>query len=152
MPPLQQDKSIKLLYFNARSVLYKWDEVISEIRSLNPDVICISECWISNPAGNILFQNKDYIFFINAKPHKKGGGVLLLLNPSLLPRALKCRSEVSNSGAFNITAATIGTCDNKLTTVAAYCPPWAASDDANDKIKVMEQIREENSSYVVMGD
>ena len=40
----------------------------------------------------------------------------------------------------------------KLTIVAPYRPPKAASDDANTSIKVMELIREENSSYVIMGD
>ena len=35
--------------------------------------------------------------------------------------------------------------------MAAYRLPWAASDDANAMIKVMEKIREENSSHFIMG-
>ena len=36
--------------------------------------------------------------------------------------------------------------------MAAYRPPRVASDDANAMIKVTEQIKEENSPYVIMGD
>ena len=36
--------------------------------------------------------------------------------------------------------------------MTAYCPLWAASDDANAMIKIMEQIREENLYYAIMGD
>ena len=84
---------------------------------------------------------QDYISFIDIRSHRKAGGVLFLINSSRLSRTVKCFSKVSNSDTFNIAVVIIGKCDSKLTIVAAYCLPWAASNEANAMIKMPEQSK-----------
>ena len=42
-----RDKVFKILYFNARSILPKLDELKIITENSNPDVVCITETWLS---------------------------------------------------------------------------------------------------------
>ena len=46
-PNALSNNMLKILYYNARSLLPKFDELLILADSHNPDVICITESWLS---------------------------------------------------------------------------------------------------------
>ena len=79
-----------------------------EIALISPDVICITETWITDTADVAFFHYEDFVAFSNISPNYIGGGVLLLINPSLSSRASGANSDISISDAFNVVAAVKG--------------------------------------------
>ena len=81
-----------------------------------------------------------------------GSGVLLLINPSLSPRASDATSDVSISDAFNALAAVIGSLQEPTTIITVYRPPWASKEDADNLIRLLESIVRGSHSFIILGD
>ena len=74
---------LKCVYFNARSIVNKIDELQLLIEAEHPDVIGISETWLKdNILNNELIVN-DYNIYKHDKLNKIGGGVLLLVRKGI---------------------------------------------------------------------
>ena len=65
------------MYFNARSIKNKFDEVQAYIKSENHDMLGITETWINGHEFEAEFNIPGYKLFHQDREHKKGGGVLL---------------------------------------------------------------------------
>ena len=65
------------MYFNARSIKNKFDEVQAYIKSENLDMLGITETWINGHEFEAEFNIPGYKLFHQDREHKKGGGVLL---------------------------------------------------------------------------
>ena len=70
---------LKTLYYNAKSVLPKFDELLILADSHNPDVICITESWLS---GDI--QDSEIVIpgyqSLRHDRNRHGGGVLMYVS------------------------------------------------------------------------
>ena len=142
----------KILHFNARSIVHKWDYIVPEITLISPDVICITETWMTDKADVAFFHYEDFVAFSNIRPNYMGGGVLLLINPSLSPRASGATSDISISDSFNVVAAVIGSSQEPTTIVTIYRPPWASREDADNLIRLLECIVRVSYSFIILGD
>ena len=76
------DKHLKIFYYNARSLIPKFDElkIVSEIES--PDIFCIEETWLSNTISDneIVLPNYQCV---RRDRDRHGGGVLIFIHSSL---------------------------------------------------------------------
>ena len=71
MPPRKQ---LTVLYYNARSILPKWDELRAGVLFQKPDIIFIVETWLSEDVtdygvGVVLYVHNS----LSCKPLLKGG-------------------------------------------------------------------------------
>ena len=117
--------------------MHKWDYIVPEIALISPDVICITESWITDTADVAFFHYEDFVAFSNIRPNYMGGRVLLLINPSLSPRAPGATSDISISDAFNVVAAVIESSHEPTTIITVYRPLWASREDADYLIRLL---------------
>ena len=79
--------NLKILYYNARSILPKFDELRLSADTLKPHFICIVETWLSKEIGNNeLFIPGFQLFRLDRDRH--GGGVLIYVADIFLVTAL----------------------------------------------------------------
>ena len=79
--------NLKILYYNARSILPKFDELRLSADTLKSHFICIVETWLSKEVGNNeLFIPGFQLFRLDRDHH--GGGVLIYVADIFLVTAL----------------------------------------------------------------
>ena len=67
---------LSILYFNARSLLPKIDELQAVCLSVNPDIICITESWLSSDIEDLEIELPDYSS-IRVDRNRHGGGIVI---------------------------------------------------------------------------
>ena len=77
--------SLSILLMNARSILPKMSELRTVTESVKPDIIAITETWLSSnvPNGAILLPNYNTVARTDRPQDHRGGGVLLLIHDSI---------------------------------------------------------------------
>ena len=96
---------LKILYYNARSLLPKFDELLILADSHNPDVICITESWLS-----VDIQDSEILIpgyqSLRHDRNRHGGGILMYVSHrftvKLLPfhPSLELLTVTLHSGIF----------------------------------------------------
>jgi len=57
MNKVSTQETIRVLYFNARSIVKKVDEISSITRELNPDIVIVTETWCHGGIDNSFFKH-----------------------------------------------------------------------------------------------
>ena len=70
------NSSLKILYYNARSLLPKFDELLISADIHCPDVICITESWLCHDIQDSEIQIPGYQL-VRLDRNRHGGGVLM---------------------------------------------------------------------------
>jgi len=92
--PKSTSKPVHILYYNARSLLPKFDELCAVAEATCPDVICIVESWLSDEiSDNELAIDNYQSLRLNRNRH--GGGVVMYIHSSL-------SHQVLSAGANNL--------------------------------------------------
>ena len=73
---------LSILYFNARSLLPKIDELQAVCLSVNPDIICITESWLSSDIEDLEIELPDYSS-IRVDRNRHGGGIVIFYRSTL---------------------------------------------------------------------
>ena len=89
-----------MLYFNARSIVRKFDEIKHELTILDTDVIFITETWLSSHFSHSLYGLSGYSAFYNCRLDKTGGGASVYVCNNLFAAPLS--DNVTPNSAFNI--------------------------------------------------
>ena len=80
-------KLLRIIYYNARSLLPKLDELCAVTEAETPDIICIVETWLSiEISDNELAINSYQILRLDRDRH--GGGVIMYVHSLLCPKIL----------------------------------------------------------------
>ena len=88
VPP---SRPLHIIYYNARSLLPKLDELCAVAEATNPDVICIVESWLSDEILDDEIAIDNYrILRLNRNRH--GGGIVMYIHSS-------SSSQVLSAGA-----------------------------------------------------
>ena len=74
--------SLKILYFNTRSLLLKLDDLALICSSFFPDIVCISESWLSPDISDNEISIPNYHCVHKGRSHH-GGGIAVYIKPSL---------------------------------------------------------------------
>ena len=109
------------MYYNARSLLPKIDELRAACLVHNPDIICITETWLDESVTNneLCIQNFDVI---RLDRNRHGGGILIYLN--------NCYSHsivFSGSDDLELIVLAVNNCTFKITLGLFYRPPSSSS-------------------------
>ena len=79
--------NLLILYYNARSLIPKLDELCAIVEAHNPDVISIVESWLCADIHNNEISIPDYHVFCMDR-HRHSGGVLLYIKDTFVVREL----------------------------------------------------------------
>ena len=60
VPDSTVPSQLSILYFNARSILLKISELQAVCLASNPDIVCITETWLSPEIGDLEVTIPDY--------------------------------------------------------------------------------------------
>ena len=74
--------NLSILYYNARSILPKFDELHGNILAQNPSVVCVVESWLSNEIENSEVTIPGYQTF-RCDRDRQGGGVIMFVQDSI---------------------------------------------------------------------
>ena len=91
---------MKIIHFDARSVIRKWDKLRAEIEASSADIYCISESWLRETDNKELYMFKNFAAYSNCRPNKSGG-VILLAKPTLWSALHPLMRQVSLSDGYN---------------------------------------------------
>ena len=74
------NKTLGILYYNARSLLPKLDDIRVLSAAESPDIICVVETWLSNSISDAELANYQCV---RRDRDRHGGGVLMYIHSSL---------------------------------------------------------------------
>ena len=79
-PGQPSPNDLSILYFNARSILPKLDDLRVEVAAQNPSIVCVVETWLSEDISDLVsIQDYDVI---RLDRNRHGGGVLIYIHTS----------------------------------------------------------------------
>ena len=73
---------LSILYFNARSILPKFDELQAVCLTLDPDIICITKTWLSSDIEDQEIVLSDY-YSCCLDRNRHGGGLVIFYRSTL---------------------------------------------------------------------
>ncbi len=133
----------------------KMDELRLECATRKPDIIVITESWLSTCHDDSIFHIRNYILFRQDRLNKSGGGVAVWINASLHSERLfpTCTSPMGEYLFLNFKY------NLKLYAIcAAYIPPQRSSQDEKEIIDfIIDELdvisaQHPNCFMIVCGD
>ncbi len=82
MQPSAKTDIMSIMYFNARSLVPKFDELCAIVQSSRPDIICIVESWLCSDIENKEIDIPGYVLH-RLDRNRQGGGVVLYTSTDL---------------------------------------------------------------------
>ena len=86
---MKKDEHLHVLYYNARSILPKHDELQTIVSTRKPDILCIVETWLYEDILDSEVSLQGYKLF-RLDRNRHGGGVLMYIDTSLPCKLLVC--------------------------------------------------------------
>ena len=71
-----KDKAFSIVYYNARSLLPKFDELCTICATCKPDVVCLVESWLCDDISDNEIKIPGYQLY-RLDRNRHGGGVLM---------------------------------------------------------------------------
>ena len=81
-PSLSPSKSLNAFYFNARSLLPKFDDLLLFCASYSPDIICVVETWLSPEISDSEVSIPNYLLF-RLDRSRHGAGIAVFIKSTL---------------------------------------------------------------------
>ena len=137
------------MYTNARSIVNKIDELRIYAKSVNPDVIAITESWTNCNISNHYLQLPNYSIVArhdrNDTANGRGGGILIYVKDTI--KAV----ETSPPGIFNqfacIQLNNVGS--NPLSMYVIYRSPNSSSENNDNLLEVLKLAK---NPTIIVGD
>ena len=82
VPGQPSSNNFSILYFNARSISPKLDDLRAVVAAQNPSIICIVESWLSEDISDLEMSIENY-HLTRLDRNRHGGGVLIYIHTSL---------------------------------------------------------------------
>ena len=82
IPSQVSPNNFSILYFNARSILPKMDELRVMVAAQNPSIVCIVETWLCEVISDLEISLKNFQL-VRLDRNRHGGGVLIYIHSSL---------------------------------------------------------------------
>ena len=141
-------KRLKLLYYNARSLLPKKDELkgLHEVES--PDVICIVETWLSDSISDNELALSGYQC-VRCDRDCQGGGVLIYVHSSFAVNFCCCDADIE----LLIVSISPLNCSIKICIAVFYRPPSSTIDSFSSLSWALLSLNPSSFKYfVLLGD
>ena len=142
-------KGLKIIHFNAQSLVNKVNQFRLLCCVLKPDFLCISETWLTSDHSYSEFSIDNYYCYRCDRKNKRGGGVIIyaLKNPNLQI----CKLDLESHNLLDYVIIKIkqkNTHPFYLSTV--YCPPDQTSYLKNSFKDIFNNIT--NKDNIIVGD
>ena len=122
----------------------------AEIRLLHPDIVCISETWVSSDSDSDSFSFNDYVSFADCRVGRRGGGVMMLLKANLQP--VRATRALPNRHQCNAVSVFIGAAKQKTLISCVYRPPDTNVVDSDALVQHLSSLRASTDVHVITGD
>ena len=138
--------TLKILYYNARSLLPKFDELLLSADTHCPDVICITESWLCNDIQDTEIAIPGYQL-VRLDRNRHGGGVLMYVLHKFIVKLFPTHPSLE------LLTVTIQ-CDNHKHCLSLfYRPPSSSVDVLSSFHSYLESINiPQFFSFVLIGD
>ena len=139
--------SLTVITGNVRSLRNKFDELQNLITSTQPDVIALTESWLTLDIEDSEVKLNGYTLFRSDRSScRSGGGVVLYCHSSLRPMLLKSTRDTNCTEEF--LSCRIRHCQGQATIAVSYRAP-----DSEGHITLNELSRvAENQDCLILGD
>lgn len=111
--------ALKICTWNPRSILNKRIELETLIMNHNPDVVCLSETWLTPENPN--WELKGFITFRHDRHYARGGGTLILCRRELVAGKIDLEDWCVDN--FEIKTVGIQTTIGRIVVVSIYVAP-----------------------------
>ena len=148
---------LRIALFNARSIRNKWSQIVTELNLLHPDIVCITECWLSDEEA-MCFKYNDFSQFSSCRNGKRGGGVIIFIDQSLSPSLCNvgnCNYNVVNSCACDCVSVSFKVNDvTRQILSLVYRPPNVSIRECDELLSTLTKLRSmhKNLTWHVLGD
>jgi exonuclease III len=142
-----KDITLKVMYFNAQSIINKRNEFEVLVDEYKPDIIGISETWANDQILEAELRLDGYYIFRRDRVGKRGGGVLLYVANSIKSKERKIDETADFKEYINCEIEISG---NKFKLVLCYRPP---NSNLKEDKSLIELIKNNcTGNIVIMGD
>jgi exonuclease III len=141
---------ISCVYFNARSIVNKADDLELLITLENPDIVGISETWLTQNISINEYNFQGYTLFRadrNDQFKTRGGGAALYIKNDLNPIL---REDITNENFPECVVCSVGAEGDRLIVGACYRP--GDSQIFNDEGLCSMLGKLEGENFVIVGD
>jgi len=137
------------LYFNARSLLPKFDELAATIDALQPTVICIVESWLSEEISDSEISLEGYTIY-RLDRNRHGGGVMMYVKSCVTSELLLMGSPNLEFLSISIFSP-LSNCKHCISLF--YRPPSSPADIFDNLFTVVHKLNPFcYSNFVLIGD
>ena len=143
---LPSNNSMSILYFNARSVVPKHDELCTVVKVNNPDIVCIVETWLSADILDIEIALFGYqVHRLDRNRH--GGGVLFYVRDNFVTNLYPSPDNLE------ILTLSISNVNNKVCISLFYRPPNSPPDVLENLFLYLQSLNTSQfCNYILLGD
>ena len=135
-----------ILYYNARSLLPKFDELLLQVDSLHPDIICITESWLSSDILDSEIAIPGYNVVRNDR-NQHGGGVIMFISANFVIKYLP------NCTGLEVITVTLHCKNHRVCLQLFYRPPTSPTDVLHVLQNYYLSINiAQFSNFIVIGD
>nr|VZI31980.1 unnamed protein product [Spirometra erinaceieuropaei] len=139
---------LRCLYTNAQSLISKLDELKLCLVELSPDVLAVTETWLSGNISDNEVALPGYQIYRRDRGHRQGGGIVVYVNDGLAVSDNTTKFACSTEAIWLTIKATGSLCLDVLT---VYRPPRT---DRIADAQLLEQLEKFSSrpNIMIMGD
>ena len=138
------DSKLSFLFFNARSILPKLEELSASCSIYLPDVICVVETWLSSDILDSEISLPGFSLFRRDR-NRHGGGVLVYIQSGLFS------SEIKLASSLEFILLSIKTKKSVFHLGTFYHPP-SASSDLDSLIHLFSSSLSSLRNLILLGD
>jgi len=148
-PGNPKTNGLSILYYNARSLLPKVDELAATAKVLQPTIICVVETWLSDQVTDPEISIEGYITH-RLDRNRHGGGVIVYIDSCV-------SAELLMVGPSNLEFLSISVTSpystHKHCISVFYRPPSSSPAIFDNVFTVIQQLNLSSfSSFVLIGD
>ena len=143
---INSGNNLSILYFNARSIVPKYDELCVVVEANNPDIVCIVETWLSSDILESEVALPGYqVHRLDRNRH--GGGILVYVRDNFVVNLLPSPD--------NLELLTLSVCNgiNKVCISLFYRPPNSPCEVFENLFLYLQSLHTSQfSNYILLGD
>ena len=128
--------SLSILYYNARSLIFKMSNLTIECKMHSPDIVCIIESWLDPSISNNELALEGYLV-VRLDRNRQGGGIVLFVKScycfDIVPTGTCCLELlVLTIHSYN------SSCHDTINLALLYHPPCCGSESLHKLNRFLE--------------
>lgn len=142
-------REIKVMYTNCQSVVNKRQELRALLCSLNPEIICLTECWTHERIESEALKLENFEMVVRRDredtTNGRGGGLLIYAREGMCAWEIKTPADICQVGGMGVKTVNGG----EVQIYLVYRSPNSVAE--NDQ-KMNKWIQTLNGDFMIIGD